>query len=155
MSDVVLQAQAAKEAMKHRCNPETVVSLMPENMQHNDFAVWECVFEDEPEIWKHIWLEEHRRLAKSSYDDFVSDGSHPCVLKVIGMTCLSSIEHAQPKFKNEDGTCFKLDLRQETYETWLQAFSSHRNAFIENVKLANNMHRKYFPEDAEEIDKIL
>lgn len=132
-----------------------VMPVFPEEMDSTDFAVWRSIFRDYPDIWPEITIIENQRQAKKS---FLVYKQNPCpvLLNQIADLCLAMLEHYSV-FSDTPKKVRKIyrELQPKILKVWLKTFSEYLSEFVSNFKEGNQFHGKYFPEDSENIDKIL
>jgi hypothetical protein len=170
MSDsVVHEARAALAKYKS----DGVMPTLPDDMQHNDFAVWHCCFEDHLDVWEMISLVENQRMALESWDRYCNvrdmestdEVGRLSFLDVTAMLAQTMVQ--QYSRHNLDGGTFSSvakknkwialfkKLQPQIVEIWLNAFHECREDFWEAFKKSNDRHGMFFPDSAAIINEAL
>jgi hypothetical protein len=136
MNDPILAGKAALEEFK-----KTGTFQIPENMTHNNFAVWRCTFQDDENLpgWKLIALEELRRESQAANNrckeaiEAVSfeDNLVPSRVETIKKGMLSSaamlavicVGNYKPEYmEKENWRKMFSEIYPEAKQIWLNAF---------------------------------
>lgn len=167
--EVVNQARAALA----KYESDGILPGLPDDMQHNDFAVWHCCFEDHPLVWEMISVVQNERMALESWDRYVSvrdmestdEAGRQAFLDVTA-TLAQTMVQQYSRHNLEAGT-FKSAAQKKRWlalfkkiqpqivEIWLNAFYEVREEFHAAVKKANERHGGFFPESAKVINECL
>ncbi len=167
--EVVHQARAALAKYKS----DGVLPALPEDMSHNDYAVWHCCFEDHLEVWEMISVVENERMALESWDRYcnvrdmetIDDVGRLSFLDVTATLAQTMVQHysrhnldggtfSSVAKKNKWAALFKK-LQPQIVEIWLNAFYEVRDEFHAALKKANDRHGMFFPDSAAIINEAL
>jgi hypothetical protein len=120
---------------------ETGTLQIPDDLESNDFGVWMCIFEQEPELtgWTLIALEEQRRLAKSASEAAVESStvsetakaSGLSISAILAVTCIKNFSLQAlsggtfpSKERHQKWKDLFKEIQPQVINIWLDAFKA-------------------------------
>lgn len=126
--------------------------IFPQDLDIHDAAVWQCVFEDHPELWIEIEVLNNRNQALASLENYVDA---PNAINIIGHLAHGNLEHLIPNSTIKEEYHPMLEAAQlPVLQVWLETFSSVPE-FISSLFAANDLHAQFFPEEAKVLRKLI
>ena len=121
---------ALKEYIKNGTKP-----IAPLNSSQNDFAVWQATFENEPEIYNDLILQENKSNATWHADNYMSENlteeQKSPIMKLVGISA-----HWATR------TIKEIQLKEKIQKIWEDAFDkiNKKDKFIESLKDAQERY---------------
>lgn len=112
-----------------------------ENPQGNDFGVYQCVFEDLPEAWEYITLQEAEHDAEWCLNNFKKEkeNGRNSLMKIIALNLYSSVKIIQEINPKHPVGKIVPELCKKIIEIWLNKFKT----FNQKENLKNEFERAW------------